>query len=145
MLQLSQVSDRDADLSNITASKRAEKSLQELAESLQIPDSRYETANRAFKSVGGGLPLLAARTPELSLRGSFRHGQSCSLNCFNRRWPFCWQQLNWILRATFWWQIIFSACFSRALNSGARTSSIEMFCRNLHLVPTVRKKASPAI
>lgn len=78
MLQSENIPDRDAGLSSITASTRAEKSLKELAESLQIPDSRYEAANRAFKSVGSWLQraesILAARTPVLSLQGSFRHG-----------------------------------------------------------------------
>ena len=78
MLQSTSVLDQDANLSSITASKRTDKSLQELAESLQIPESRYEAANRAFKSVASWLQredsVLAARTPALSLQGSFRHG-----------------------------------------------------------------------
>lgn len=57
---------------------RAENSLQELAESLQIPESRYEAANRAFKSVSDWLerPIstLKTRTPLVTLQGSFRHG-----------------------------------------------------------------------
>ena len=65
-------------LSEREVTPRIEKCLHELAESLQIPDSRYESANRAYKSVGDWLQRpessLAGASPTVSLQGSFRHG-----------------------------------------------------------------------
>lgn len=59
-------------------SRRIEKSLQELAESLQLSESRYVEANRTYKSVADWLQrpesTLCAASPQVSLQGSFRHG-----------------------------------------------------------------------
>lgn len=65
-------------LGELEVTGRVERCLHELAESLQIPDSRYESANRAYKSVGEWLQRpessLIDAFPVVSLQGSFRHG-----------------------------------------------------------------------
>lgn len=58
--------------------KHIEESLEDLAESLQIPTSRYEAAERSYKSVGAWLhreaSTLRQADPQVYIQGSFRLG-----------------------------------------------------------------------
>jgi len=59
-------------------SKQAEELLEDLAESLQVPPSRYEAAERSYKSVGDWLhretSSLRLADPQVYVQGSFRLG-----------------------------------------------------------------------
>ena len=58
--------------------KHTEELLEDLAASLQVPPSRYEAAERAYKSVGEWLHRAASRVrlanPNIYVQGSFRLG-----------------------------------------------------------------------
>lgn len=62
----------------ITVPKHIEELLEDLAESLQIPPSRYEAAERSYKSVGDWLhrdaSSLRHADPQVYVQGSFRLG-----------------------------------------------------------------------
>ena len=62
----------------MTVPKHIEELLEDLAESLQIPPSRYEAAERSYKSVGDWLhrdaSTLRQADPQVYIQGSFRLG-----------------------------------------------------------------------
>ena len=62
----------------MTVQKHTEELLEDLAASLQVPPSRYEAAERAYKSVGEWLHRAASRVrlanPNIYVQGSFRLG-----------------------------------------------------------------------
>lgn len=62
----------------MTVPKHIEELLEDLAESLQIPPSRYEAAERSYKSVGDWLhrdgSSLRQADPQVYIQGSFRLG-----------------------------------------------------------------------
>jgi hypothetical protein len=62
----------------VLISKQAEELLEDLAESLQVPPSRYEAAERSYKSVGNWLQrqasILRLADPQVYVQGSFRLG-----------------------------------------------------------------------
>lgn len=62
----------------MTIAKHIEALLEDLAESLQIPSSRYEAAERSYKSVGEWLhreaSCLRTADPQVYIQGSFRLG-----------------------------------------------------------------------
>ncbi|MBB2687743.1 UNVERIFIED_ORG: hypothetical protein GGD47_005386 [Rhizobium etli] len=62
----------------VLMSKQAEELLEDLAESLQVPPSRYEAAERSYKSVGDWLHRKASSLrlaePQVYVQGSFRLG-----------------------------------------------------------------------
>lgn len=62
----------------VLMSKQAEELLEDLAESLQVPPSRYEAAERSYKSVGDWLhrenSSLRLADPQVYVQGSFRLG-----------------------------------------------------------------------
>jgi len=62
----------------MTVPKHTEELLEDLAESLQIPPSRYEAAERSYKSVGDWLhrdaSSLRQADPQVYIQGSFRLG-----------------------------------------------------------------------
>jgi hypothetical protein len=62
----------------MTVPKQIEELLEDLAESLQIPPSRYEAAERSYKSVGDWLhreaSSLRQADPQVYIQGSFRLG-----------------------------------------------------------------------
>lgn len=62
----------------MSVSKAVEESLEDLAESLQVPDSRYEAAERSYKSVGEWLhraeSSVRKANPQVYIQGSFRLG-----------------------------------------------------------------------
>jgi hypothetical protein len=59
-------------------SPQVEEALEDLAESLQVPEGRYEAAQRSFKSVGDWLhrpeSTVRAANPQVYIQGSFRLG-----------------------------------------------------------------------
>ena len=69
-------------LDEILVSRPVERALLEIAVSLQVADSSYEAANRAYRSVGEWLQRPASTLqhlePEVTLQGSFRHGTTTS-------------------------------------------------------------------
>ena len=69
-------------LDELQVSRSVDQALREVADSLQIADSRYEAANRAYRSVGKWLQrpdsTLRHLHPEVTLQGSFRHGTPTS-------------------------------------------------------------------
>ncbi|MBN8915083.1 MAG: nucleotidyltransferase [Rhizobiales bacterium] len=62
----------------VLMSKQAEELLEDLAESLQVPPSRYEAAERSYRSVGDWLHREASSLrlagPQVYVQGSFRLG-----------------------------------------------------------------------
>lgn len=62
----------------ITATKQAEEYLAAMAQALEIPQSRYEQAERSYKSVGSWLERDASQVqsyaPEIYVQGSFKLG-----------------------------------------------------------------------
>ena len=62
----------------LTATKQAEEYLAALAKALEIPQSRYEQAERSYKSVGSWLERDASQVqgyaPEIYVQGSFKLG-----------------------------------------------------------------------
>ena len=62
----------------MTVPKHVEELLEDLADSLQIPPSRYEAAERSYKSVGDWLhretSTLRQAKPQVYIQGSFRLG-----------------------------------------------------------------------
>lgn len=63
---------------NRSLPKHVEEFLEDLAESLQIPESRYEAAERSYKSIGEWLSRRESRlrlaSPQVYIQGSFRLG-----------------------------------------------------------------------